>query len=164
MYRQTPGKHALVVAVAALAIVVVALGYAAVPSAASGSSKPAVTRIHVIERELLHRLIDQGKHGMSPGDKVVITSDMLSARGTLIGRADFDCTVTGAGRHSGGVCQGVVTLPGGQLTGQFGVGPSGETEKQAITGGSGKYEGARGQFIIGEAKGAEEHVTIELLR
>jgi hypothetical protein len=93
----------------------------------------------------------------------VITSDILDTSGTVIGRAGFDCTATGTGRLLGGVCQGAVTLPGGQLTGQFGFGASGESEEQAITGGSGKYEGARGQFILREGSDSEELVTVELL-
>jgi hypothetical protein len=155
-------RHALPLAVAGIAIAVT-FGYGVASSGAETSSKPALTRMHVVEREVQHRNVDQGKRGISQGDKIVITSDILSTSGKVIGRADFDCTATGTGRLVGGICYGVVTLPGGQLTGQFGFGASGESEKQAITGGSGTYEGARGQFILHEGKGSQELVTIELV-
>jgi hypothetical protein len=155
-------RHTLTLAIAGLAIAVT-LGVGAATSGAASTSRQTVTRIHLIEREIQHKDISRTTHGISQGDKIVIASDILNMSRTHIGRADFDCTATGTGRLLGGVCLGVVTLPGGQLTGQFAFGASGESDEQAITGGSGKYEGVHGQFILREGKGAEEFVTIELL-
>jgi hypothetical protein len=128
----------------------------------AGNGQP-VTRINLSERELQVRNIDQGKHGISQGDGIVIMSEMLDANRHRVGRADFVCTVTGSGRNKGGLCQGAITLADGQLTGQFAFGASGFSSNQAITGGTGSYEGARGQFVLAEGKDGLESVVVELL-
>jgi hypothetical protein len=145
--------------------IVLPLAYSA---ASFGEGPPAnsdrsVTRMHLAERELQVQNIDQGKRGISQGDGIVITSKMLDRGGRRVGRADFVCTVTGSGPNKGGLCQGALTLAGGQLTGQFAFGASGESSRQAITGGTGRYRGARGQFVVAEGKDGLESVVVELL-
>jgi hypothetical protein len=129
----------------------------------SAGDRRALTRMHLTERELQVRNIDQGQPGISQGDGIVITSAMLNTSGHRVGRADFVCTVTGSGLNKGGLCQGALTLAHGQVTGQFAFGASGESAKQAITGGTGRYRGARGQFILSEGKNGLESVVVELL-
>ena len=83
-----------------------------------------------------------------------------------MGRADFDCVETALGTRSGVTCSGVVTLPGGQITGTFFEPLTGEEparDLQAITGGTGDYEGAHGQFIVGQETTAGTPVVVELV-
>jgi hypothetical protein len=76
----------------------------------------------------------------------------------------FDCTLTGVGKASGGAYDGALTLPHGQLAGESAFGRSGEAHRQAITGGMGRYRGARGKFVVGKDSGPGTHVVVELLR
>jgi len=150
--------------VTGLAIAVsLAYGAASFADSPTNANGQPVTRMSLFERELQVRNIDQGKRGISQGDGIVIMSEMLDANRHHVGRADFVCTVTGSGRNKGGVCQGAVTLADGQLTGQWAFGASGWSSTQAITGGTGKYEGARGQFVLADGKDGLESVTVELL-
>ena len=156
----------------ALATALVTAGsVAAVASAGPGSSvhtarpsaTPQISHIKLVERELGRHVFDQGPRGISAGDRVQIVSVLLDPAGKRIGDAAFQCAAMGTGRHGGGMCQGVVTLADGQLTTQFAFGPSGETKLQAVTGGTGRYEGARGQFVVTEGRHDSENVLIELL-
>jgi hypothetical protein len=58
---------------------------------------------------------------------------------------------------------GAASFADGQLTGQWAFGASGWSSTQAITGGTGKYEGARGQFVLADGKNGLESVVVELL-
>ena len=102
------------------------------------------------------------------GDRGTITSDMLDRHGKVVGRADADCGLTAVGRRMGGLCTIVVTLPRRpdhrEFLESFGPGAGEEgVVRQAITGGTGRYEGARGQFIVGTESTAATPVTIELV-
>lgn len=65
------------------------------------------------------------------------------------------CTITGVGRALGGLCSGVLTLRDGQIAGQFAWGHSGSSHLQAVVGGTGRYAGARGQFVV-DTNGTDE--------
>jgi hypothetical protein len=146
------------------AVLVVAGGAAGAVLASSSTSTPRpLLRIHLIEREAGGRFVDTGKKGLSVGDQQIGRSDILDLRGKLVGRMDGVCTVTGVGKQLGGVCHGVVTLRGGQIAGEFAWGRSGSSRLQAIVGGTGRYAGARGQFVV-DTSGSDAHepFTIEL--
>jgi hypothetical protein len=134
----------------------------------SGAPAPhhVVRHIHLSERELNTEIVDLGAPGHSIGDRIEITSEISDAHGTVIGRADFDCAVTALGKRAGGICSGVVSLPGGQLTGTFFepiAGPPPEPNLQAITGGTGEFEGAHGQFIVGRETTRFTPFVVELV-
>jgi hypothetical protein len=138
-------------------------------SAASAASprQPAARHggtIHLVEHELGRHMIDQGRPGISKGDRMLITSDLFDPAGKKAGRADFECVATGKGARGGGLCLGVIALAGGQLTTQFSFGASGESPRQAITGGTGRYASARGQFVITEGQKGGELVEVQLSR
>jgi len=151
------GVVAALAAAAILAIVV-----SSVLASSPGQSR--VKRIKLIEHHPQATFVDTGKQGPSPGDRNVISAEVLNTKGHQIGRFGFDCTVTSAARPIAGVCHGVVTLPNGQITGESGFGPSGEAHRQAITGGTRHYRGARGQFLVGKDTGSGTHVTVQLIR
>lgn len=122
-------------------------------------------RIHLVEREAGGKLVDTGKKGLSVGDQQIGRSDILDTHGKRVGRLDGVCTITGVGRKLGGVCNGVLTLPDGQIAGDFAWGRSGSSDRQAIVGGTGRYANARGQFVVDtNGTNAHEDFTVELVR
>jgi hypothetical protein len=122
-----------------------------------------VKRIHVIEREVATQFVDVGARGLSAGDENVVSSDLLDRRGKRVGRADIVCTITGAGTRLGGICNGVLTLRGGQLVGTFAFGASGAASRQAIVGGTGAYAGARGEALVADGPHGTDVIVVELL-
>jgi hypothetical protein len=130
-----------------------AIGAGAVATAAPSEHAPL--RIHLVEREAGGQFIDTGEKGLSVGDQQVGRSDVLDTKGRRVGRLDGVCTITGVGRALGGLCSGVLTLRDGQIAGQFAWGHSGSSHLQAVVGGTGRYAGARGQFVV-DTNGTDE--------
>ena len=129
-------------AAAAVALVAAATGTTQLAHATGHSGR----RLVFVEHELGAPTLDLGKHGFSPLDRQTITSDILDLHGNVVGRLDDDCAITAVGKRAGAVCSYAITLPGGQLVGtRFDAFGPGEA-LQPITGGSGSYEGARGQI------------------
>lgn len=146
-------------AVAAVALAAVVAGTTQLARASSHSGR----RLVYVEHELAAPTLDLGKHGFSPLDRQTITSDVLDLHGNVVGRleededagvsaplrvlcVDDDCAITAVGKRAGAVCSYAITLPGGQLVGtRFDAFGPGEA-LQPITGGSGSYDGARGQI------------------
>ena len=129
-------------AVAAVALAAVVAGTTQLARASSHSGR----RLVYVEHELAAPTLDLGKHGFSPLDRQTITSDVLDLHGNVVGRLDDDCAITAVGKRAGAVCSYAITLPGGQLVGtRFDAFGPGEA-LQPITGGSGSYDGARGQI------------------
>lgn len=154
-------RKKLVVAAGALLAAAV-VGEGAV-MASTPRSHRVTQRIQLVERVAGGRFVDTGKKGLSVGDQDIGRSDVLDRKGNVVGRMDGICTITGTGKHLGGVCTGVLTLKDGQLAGEFAWGRSGSSHQQAIVGGTGRYAGARGQFIV-DTNGTDEHenFTVEL--
>jgi hypothetical protein len=102
------------------------------------------------------------------GDTSVITEDAYRG-GDRVGTSDVSCTVVRLDpvkRFFAAQCLNTTVLPGGQITSQ-GYVTSDELEKvpfkQAITGGTGAYEGARGELTVDEAGDGPAHLTFDLL-
>lgn len=162
------GRRTLLLALLGAAALATGAASAVGATTDSGVAAPhhVVRRIHLVERELKTEFIDLGAAGQTIGDRVTITSDILDRNRTPIGRADFDCVATALGKRAGVVCSGVVTLRGGQITGTFFEPITGEEpvpNLQAITGGTGEFEGAHGQFIVGQETGDATPVVVELV-
>lgn len=111
------------------------------------------------------------RHGfptaISPGDQIVVTNP-LTEGGKTIGKLRARCTATAAvGKITNAafaqahfICEGVFTLPGGTLYADASIMKTGT--EGAITGGTGKYAGARGTIVSKEGKGTTA-TTITLL-
>ena len=157
--QRTPLTLVTVVALASVAI----LAFGATSLLASPSAQ-ITKRITLAERIAGQQFVDVGKKGPSVGDHNVVRSDALDASGKVVGRIDLDCTITGVAAHMGGLCTGVLTLPGGQLVSTFAWDGTGSATKQAITGGTGAYEDARGQMVV-DVNGTDKHerFTVELV-
>jgi hypothetical protein len=148
-------------------LAVVAAALIAAPSQASHHSRSQVltlTGTTVDEAQ-----IDVGKPGPSLGDSNVITED-VHRDGKRVGTSDITCTIVRLDlpAHFFRVqCLNTLSLPGGQITSQ-GIVTSDEIEKvpfrQAVTGGTGAYEGVRGQQTVDEAGDGPAHFTYELTK
>jgi hypothetical protein len=148
--------------VATAAAFVAAAGVAAAAPHPDGHAASA-RRIRLVEVHMSSAQLDLGRKGFSPGDRQTINSDVLTPAGKKVGRLDDDCAITQAGRSPEAVCTFVITLRRGELTGGFSqslAGPRG-SKRQAITGGTGTYAGARGQIIVG-AEGRRTPFTVVL--
>jgi hypothetical protein len=133
-------------------------------SAPTAASASRAQRIRLVEIQRGNTQLDLGKRGFSPGDRQTITSDLERPKGGAAGRLDDDCAITAVGKRAGAVCNFVISLPGGQLTGEFfqSFGPGGEPGKlQAITGGTGRYARARGEIRVG-TEGARTPFVVNL--
>lgn len=148
--------------VAAVAMIA-AVGALALHSAAAASQ--STKRLTFIERELASPTVDLGKHGFTPLDRQVISSDVLDLHGQVVGRMDDDCGVTAVGKRAGAVCSGVITFHDGQLVGtRFDGFTGGREAPQPITGGSGVYLGAKGQVRPLKKTGLGLEFEIDLVR
>jgi len=112
---------------------------------------------------------DVGEPGPSRGDVSVITEDAYRD-GEKVGTSDVWCTTVRLDpvKHFfAAQCSNTTVLPGGQITTQ-GYVTSDEIEKvpfkQAITGGTGVYRGARGELTVDEAGDGPAHLTFDVTR
>jgi hypothetical protein len=98
-------------------------------------------------------LVDNAPAGDSPGDMLVFTERLLDARGKVIGSDAATC-VRLFGQES--LCTGAYKLPGGRLMVQLvQPGPTG-TYEQAITGGTGRFAGARGIVTVAQSPNGDQ--------
>jgi hypothetical protein len=132
--------------------------------AESEESQSQVLRI--VAKEVASKYVDLGKKGFGQSDQFVFTNDLLRA-GTKVGEDGGSCTVTrmtGRGANTW-LCVGSNSFPGGQITveGLVTYGPDEAVKADpyyfAITGGTGQYEGARGQVKLEEVSPDEVHAT-----
>ncbi|MDQ3850267.1 MAG: hypothetical protein M3296_06600 [Actinomycetota bacterium] len=98
----------------------------------------------------------QGPEKLSNGDQLAFRQLFVDAARKTVGALDATCLITGAGNgrfdQASSTCHGTATVPGGQLFLSVGGKPfRTDTTRGAITGGSGRYEGAVGSFVsVGE--------------
>jgi hypothetical protein len=148
-------------------VAVLAAALIAAPSQASHHSRSEV--FTVTGKTVDEAQIDVGRPGPSLGDSNVITEDVYRG-GKRVGTSDITCTIVRLDlpAHFFRVqCLNTLSLPGGQITSQ-GIVTSDEIEKvpfrQAVTGGTGAYEGVRGEQTVDEAGDGPAHFTFELTR
>lgn len=91
------------------------------------------------------RGVDTPPAGPSAGDGLVFTERLLDAHGRVVGSDAASCVRLFDQRS---LCTGTYVLPGGQLMVQLlQPGPTG-VYTQAVTGGTGRYSGARGTVVV----------------
>jgi hypothetical protein len=98
------------------------------------------------------KVVDNAPAGDSPGDVLVFTEKLFDSRGRQIGSDAATCVrlfdVTS-------LCTGLYKLPGGQVMVQLlQPGPTG-TYDQAVTGGTGRFAGARGTVTVEQRSGGD---------
>jgi len=96
--------------------------------------------------------VDNAPAGPSPGDLLVFTERLLDSAGRAIGRDAAQCVTL---FDASSLCTGTYVLHGGQVMVQLlQPGPQ-VTYQQAITGGTGRYAGARGTVTVRQSSGGD---------
>jgi hypothetical protein len=140
---------------AAVALVALAVG-AVSPAWGSSGDKDKQTTFTV---EAL--TTEQSFEGTALGDQIVFTSPLLKGD-TEVGHQAGVCIVTSVARAEA-QCVATYVLPGGQITGQALI-RLGDPAPYAgaITGGSGKYQGAEGEVRVQPVSGTRGILTFHL--
>jgi hypothetical protein len=139
MYRK------LVATACASALLAVAIGGGALASASSSGGGVQPQTITLIDKTVAQQFVDLGKKGFSVGDEFIFTSRFWNlAQTKRLGLLHGVCTVDSTAGQGAAHCVGTAHLPGGTL--EFaGEGSNGPVSVFAITGGTGRFNGADGQ-------------------
>jgi hypothetical protein len=142
-----------------------AAGLVAVTSAASVSATgggPQRIVLHA-RSELEHaQAVDSAPAGRSAGDRLIFTEKLLDARGRRIGHDAADCVALFDQRSQ---CTGTYVFKRGQVMVQL-IQPklTGSADyRQAITGGTGRYAGAKGTVAVRQRASGDRftfHLTV----
>jgi allene oxide cyclase len=129
-------------------------------SASSASHTPMT--LHVIEHAITDTTVDLGPKGDSLGDEIAFGNPIFNAvNKKQIGHDQWTCFRAIVGKSY--ECIWTVALAGGQITVE---GPFNDASDSvmAITGGTGVYEGARGQMLLHarDSKGSAFDFTYQL--
>lgn len=160
--RKLPGMNISPrISLAAAAVVATAL--VAAPSQASHKDKS----LELTGKTLAAEQVDAGKPGPSLGDQQILTEDVYR-NGKRVGTSDIQCTVVRVQLPKfEAQCLNTTSLPGGQITAQ-GIVTSDQIEQapfvQAVTGGTGVYEGVGGELTVDEAGDKPAEFRFELDR
>jgi Allene oxide cyclase barrel like domain len=154
---------------------ILSIAAAALAAASLTALSPASAHDHhgrvvkLTTKTLVESRVDVGEPGPTLGDGNVITEDAYRD-GKKVGSSDLACTILRLDlpqHFFGAQCFNTTVLPDGQITSQ-GYVTSDEIEKvpfkQAITGGTGAYRGARGELTVDEAGDGPAHLTFDLGR
>ncbi|HEX3735002.1 MAG TPA: hypothetical protein VHU86_07580 [Solirubrobacterales bacterium] len=107
-------------------------------------------------------LLVRGTPKVSAGDEIIFTN-FLEAEGKVVGKIRAFCTATETvslknADADGFICTALAKIPGGTLAL---VAPLSGIEG-VVTGGTGKYAGAQGSFVVKQGRGSDTN-TITLL-
>ena len=143
--------------VAGTAIALVALAVGAISPAWGSSSDKHKQTVFTVEA----LTTEQDFEGTALGDQIVFTSQLLKGN-TEVGHQAGVCTVTSVARAEA-QCVATYVLPGGQITGQALI-RLGDPAPYAgaITGGSGRYQGAEGEVRVQPVSGTRGILTFHL--
>jgi hypothetical protein len=120
-----------------------ALALSAGPAAAKGHDHSVTIKFSSKVDQA--RVVDNAPTGDSPGDIVVFTEKLFNSRGKQIGSDAATCVRL---FDPTSLCTGVYKLRGGQVMVQLvQPGPTG-TYDQGVTGGTGRFAGARGTVTV----------------
>jgi hypothetical protein len=158
----TPRKRLLALAFLAG---VVAVSSAVAARGDTGATKTGRT-IHLLEDEAPSTAVPIGQHtGLRAGDESVSARSLFTTQKKPAGQLHISCIATTGGQNWVLLCTGVYALSGGTLVGTTLAVPSQgpNTLHIAITGGTGRYEGARGSVVSAGSKTGFANDTIHLL-
>lgn len=134
---------------------------------AAGSGKAAAgTTINLLEDENGSTSVRIGRHtGTAAGDEGLLSRTLRTMQKKPVGQLNISCVVTKGGLHYISICTGVYELPGGTLVGTTISRPSPGYGRLhiAVTGGTGRYEGASGSILSVGAGNGFARDTIHLL-
>ena len=146
-------------------VVAVSSALATVHADADAGAKAATgTTINLLEDENGSTFVRIGRHtGAAPGDQGLLSRTLRTMQKKPVGQLNISCVVTKGGLHSISICTGVYELPGGTLVGTTIGHGSQSTYHIAVTGGTGRYEGARGSILSVAGSTGFARDTIHLL-
>ncbi|MFL5955171.1 MAG: hypothetical protein ACJ76I_13800 [Gaiellaceae bacterium] len=104
----------------------------------TGTATAATTTLHLTEKQTFQRYVDNGAKGESPGDIRTFGGTVFD-QGKRVGHDRIRCVVAAK-------CDAQVWIVGGSLIAKGFVGGQRFTAK--ITGGTGRYAGARGTVTV----------------
>jgi hypothetical protein len=120
--------------------------------------------IRLIARSVTDAELDLGETGFGAGDRFVFSED-LYRDDEKVGESGGECTIVRiVDEVATANCLASLTLPGGQITVQ-GLAEFSEENPPvtvAITGGSGRYREADGEFTVETISDTEDRFTIRL--
>ena len=145
---------------AVIAVLALAVGIALPALGSTGHAAQHQTiRVTAVVTEL--KLLDLGGTGFSLGNELVFSEKLLQGANQL-GHAGAVCTEVSVARQEA-QCITTYSFPGGQITAQalviFG---STAPYDGSITGGTGKYEGAKGELHVQSVSPTEGILTFHL--
>jgi len=154
-------RKLLVVTTGAVAL---CLAFGPVLAASAATPVTASQIIVLVARQVSATLVPvpgQTGHQLVPGDQLVFT-ESLTLDGASYGHDAIHCVIVTA---ADAVCVGAFELPGGQLTiaGDAGSVNSHGSKTVAVTGGTGRYLGARGQLTIKDRSDTVSVDTFQLI-
>jgi hypothetical protein len=141
---------------------VVACAATAVATMGAAAGQPATTLNLTSKMTSVRLAIDAKPAGPSPGDLGYVSGKLFKA-GRPVGRYTGVCAQLPGGNQQ---CTFVLGLPDGQIVSTAGYGPGmnvGTVAHEAIVGGTGAYEGVRGQGDDREL-GNKGRLDLHLLR
>jgi hypothetical protein len=141
-----------------------AIGLAA-PTATEGPQTPQLPRTLRLTAETTQsRAVDLPPSHHSLGDEEITSGTLVDDQGTAAGSYGADCSLVAVyPDHALEHCTGFGSLAGGQLTFAGSSRSDLEHGTLAITGGTGVYQGARGQIQLQETGNNRTLVTVHLL-
>ena len=145
---------------AVIAVLALAVGIALPALGSTGHAAQHQTiRVTAVVTEL--KLLDLGGTGFSLGNEIVFSENLLQGANQL-GHAGAVCTEVSVARQEA-QCIATYSFPGGQITGQALI-VLGSTAPYdgSITGGTGKYEGAKGELHVQNVSPTEGILTFHL--
>lgn len=125
---------------------------AATAAFAAQGGTAGTTTMRIVATQHDFGQVDTGKRGRSAGD-VVVFSESLQINGKAAGADHVTCTLIGMWPKETDFCRGLIVLPGGTLIAE-GASASGPFTV-ALTGGTGRYAGARGSMLATPTKTGE---------
>jgi hypothetical protein len=131
----------------------------------SGAARPTTSTIHLIGHETATAQFDLGAPGPSLGDAIVFSGELLAAgERRELGHFEGTLTAVTPDANSRFLATVVLALPSGQITVQGELNFATQTEfVHAITGGTGAYRDARGEFHFRDtAKHGVIAITLQL--
>ena len=145
---------------AVIAVVALAVGIA-IPAAGSTGHAAQDQTIRVTAVTTEQKLLDLGGPGFSLGNEIVFSQKLLQGA-NQVGHDGSVCTEVSVARQEA-QCIATYSFPGGQITAQalviFG---STAPYDGSITGGTAKYEGAKGELHVQNVSPTEGILTFHL--
>jgi hypothetical protein len=151
------GVMGAMIAVAALAVSSVGPATGQLGADRHGDDRDKVRVLSTLTEEAF---IDVGEADFSLGDTYVFSSKLTKHR-KRVGHTGVVCTVTSTKRAEF-QCVATAKLRRGQITVQGLVAGEPEVFKFAITGGTGRYEGAEGTLVVRQLSETRERLTFHL--